>query len=354
MRTALTLVAAASLALLAAGSGAGRPDADPTLRLRIEADRECCTTTKQQYLVVFPLWDFMSAPAPSGAYCYAVHSTYGTLRPAVRLAGYSATRPPLEFAPVGGSWAFWKAVRFRFPSPGYESGPLNSVNGQWAATLYPTVTRVEGATVRAYIFDCGSTTPYASTEQFIRVPALVAKPGTKPTTKPTTKPGQKPTTKPGQKNPGKKSGARFTFTTRVSGKPSVGAERLFVSYQGSSGSAQGSFLTAAPVGNEADVVDASGSVSLVHDYSAFPDERYTLQLAAINDSFTKTFSNGRAVRVGIKVTASTFSGCPAGRTGFIVVSDLSNGDGFEVSLCGVRLVWVDGKSADVAVTIRAS
>ena len=140
----------------------------------------------------------------------------------------------------------------------------------------------------------------------------------------------------------------------MSGQPAFGAERLFASYQGSHGSAAGSFQTAPPVGDAAAVVDASGTVTLSHAYSAFPAERYSFQLAPTGSSFTKTFSNGRAVRIGVKVTSSNFSGCPVGKSGDIVVSDLTNGAGLEVSVCGIRLVWVNGKGADVAVTIRAA
>jgi hypothetical protein len=355
-RLALLALFGGLLAIALAAAAAGRPAATPNLQLRTQTAVE----NGWPSVLLFPSWEFpKDTKYGKFAECFAAHTTLGTLMPqnGQPSIDYHETRPPFPGAPIGGDW-LWQCHALggsglKYPDPSF------CTHCNYSDYFVTGEGKVSGpANVTVYLLtDIGADKSYhilAERSAFVKI---AARPGSKPEpTAPTVKRGTKPGVKPRRHTTptGKKTGKRFTFTARVRGKPVVGGERLFPSYQGSQASMEGSFLTAAPVGDEADIIDANGTVTLAHAYSAFPDERYSLQLAAINSSFTKTFSNGRAVRIGVRVASSSFTGCPAGKTGTVVVSDLTNGDGFEANICGLRLVWVDGRAADVAVTIHAT
>jgi hypothetical protein len=337
-----------------AGGASGASREVPNLEVRAQV------TTQESWpsVLILPSWQF--APGSRGADCYAAHTTLGTLMPENGQPDidYHETRPPFPNAPIGGDWQ-WHCYALggsglKYPDPSF------CTDCNYSDYFVTGEGKVAGpATVDVYLLrEVQADSAYEVIDEasaFVKLPPVARSGSTSGSPSSGKPPAARPKAKPKTSSPrGKKSGKGFAFTARVSGKPVVGAERLFVSYEGSQASAEGSFLTAPTAGDSADIVDARGTISLSHRYDAFPAERYDLRLRPSASSFTKTFSNGRAVRLGLSVVSSTFSGCPAGKTGDLVVSDLTNGDGFEVDVCGLRLVWVDGRGADVRVVIRSA
>ena len=129
------------------------------------------------------------------------------------------------------------------------------------------------------------------------------------------------------------------FSVHVKGEPTAGARTLFPSYVRTRIAGSGSFVL-----DDADrtrVSAAAGTVVVIHEYAALPDDKVTL--AVTGGSLYGSSPQGAVIVLKVRVTASNTSVCRVGRNGQLALGDATRPrpDGASLGLCGDSLAYFD-------------
>ena len=137
------------------------------------------------------------------------------------------------------------------------------------------------------------------------------------------------------------------FSVAVKGKPTSGGGTLFPSFTGTRIAGSGTFAQRATY-----LEAALGAIVVEQDYFAIPDVRTTVEPTG-EGSYIQ--GKGAYLRMHVKVTRSNFTGCSAGRTGQIILTDAASGaDAVALALCGDRLLYKNGSPRGTVVKVSVS